>query len=401
MLPLARLTAVAITRPGYTGSLQTWADFVAEGHSLGLGNDSTAIGKLLRARLTTLGLWDSVAKRQPIAFESVNAVANAVQIGNPDVGVVWDAIAQQHSKLNDCIHHLPELDSVTAKVQVAVTTFCTRPDAALRFVHFLRGKDKGARYFKEQGYTDFVEEETAGQRELIVYAGAMLRPAVEQTITEFEKHEGVKVTRVYNGCGILVSQMKAGERPDLYFACDTRFMEQVQDLFDAPAEVSSNQLVIAVRKGNPLGIEKLGDLGKPGLRIGVGHEQQCALGAITRETFVRAGVYAAVKKNVVVVSPTGDFLINQLRSGSRASSPSLDAVVAYRSNVIPFAGELEGIPVTGIPCAAPHQPLAVSKSTAQRELSERLRDKLQSAESKQRFEKLGFGWQPAARLNIP
>ena len=98
-----------------------------------------------------------------------------------------------------------------------------------------------------------------------------------------------------------------------------------------------------------------------------------------------------------MVSPTGDFLVNQLRSGSRTSNAALDAVVVYRSNVVPFENELEGIPVTGIPCAAPHQPLAVSKSTAQRELSERLKNKLQSAESKQRFEKLGFGWQPAAK----
>src|SRR5207237_1048747 len=161
----------------------------------------------------------------------------------------------------------------------------------------------------------------------------------------------------------------------------------------APATVSSNQLVIAVRKGNPHGIAALRDLGKPGLRIGVGHEQQCALGAITKETFIRTGVYAEVKKNVVTVSPTGDFLVNQLRSGSRSSGPALDAVVAYRSNVIPFASELDAIPVTGIPCASPQQPLAVSRTTINPELSQRLKEALQSAESKQRFEKLGFGWQ--------
>jgi molybdate transport system substrate-binding protein len=397
VLPLARLTAVAVTRPGYTGSLQTWADFMAEGHSIGLGNDSTAIGKLVKSRLTQLNLWAAVEKRQPTTFESVNAVANAVQVGGIDVGIVWDAVALQHAKLKARITHLPELDSVTAKLQAAVTKYSSQRDAALRFVHYLRAKDKGARYFKEGGYTDFVEEESAGKGELVVYAGAMLRPAIEPTLIEFEKQHGVRLTRVYNGCGILVSQMRAGERPDLYFSCDTRFMEQVQDLFETPATVSSNQLVIAVPKGNPLGIQSLTDLGKPGLRVGIGHEQQCALGAITKETLVRAGVYASVRKNVAVVSPTGDFLINQLRSGVRSRNPSLDAVVAYRSNVIPFADELDAISVTGIPCAAPHQPLAVSKSTTQGELCQRLIEALQSGESKARFEKLGFGWKPAVR----
>lgn len=398
VLPLARLTAVAITRPDYKGVIHSWADLVDTGHTLGLANpDSTAVGKLLRQRLTELGLWDTVAKREPKYLISVNDVANSVQLGSVDVGVVWDAVAQQHAKLRDRIVHLPELESVTARVQVALTKYSTQPDAALRFVGFLRSKAGGARYFKEQGYTDIVTEDDAERPELLVYAGAMLRPAVEQTLTEFERREHVKITRVYNGCGILVSQMRAGQRPDLYFACDTRFMEQVEDLFEPAAEISSNQLVIAVPRGNPHEIHSLRDLGKPGLRVGVGHEQQCALGAITKETFLRAGVYAAVKKNVVVVSPTGDFLINQLRSGTRSSSPSLDAVVAYQSNVTPFADELEGIAVTGIPCAAPHQPLAVSRTTARPELCERLKAALRSAGSKERFEKLGFGWQPAAK----
>jgi len=36
------------------------------------------------------------------------------------------------------------------------------------------------------------------------------------------------VTRVYNGCGILVGQMQAGAKPDLYFACDAQFMAMVR-----------------------------------------------------------------------------------------------------------------------------------------------------------------------------
>ncbi len=139
------------------------------------------------------------------------------------------------------------------------------------------------------------------------------------------------------------------------------------------------------------------DLGKSGLRIGVGHEQQCALGAITRETFVRAGVYAEVQKNIRAVSPTGDLLINQLRSGAKASHPALDAVLAYRSNVTPFADELDAVPVTGIPCALPQQPLAISKSANHADLCRLLQKALESPESKARFEKLGFAWRPAAK----
>ena len=205
----------------------------------------------------------------------------------------------------------------------------------------------------------------------------MLRPAVEETITAFEKREGGKVTRVYNGCGILVAQMKAGERPDAYFACDKQFMDEVADLFTDQRDVSTNQLVILVHKGNPHGIKTLTDLGKPGLRIGIGHEKQCALGVLTQKTFKEGGVQEQVMKNVKVQSPTGDMLVNQLRTGS------LDAVVAYVSNAVPAADQLKAITID-IPCATAVQPVAAGQDSKHRQLTGRLMVRLRSAESQDR-----------------
>ena len=39
----------------------------------------------------------------------------------------------------------------------------------------------------------------------------MLRPAIEETIKDFEQREGAQVTTIYNGCGILVAQIKAAD----------------------------------------------------------------------------------------------------------------------------------------------------------------------------------------------
>lgn len=392
VIPVARMQAVAVARPNFPRPFQTWDDFLAPKNTIGLANpDAAAITKLLRAKLTETGHWAALEKRRPTEMVNVNDVANAVRLGSVDVGIVWDVTAKLHPTLP--VARPPELNPVAARVQIALTKFSEQPDAALRFARYLRAADKGAPHFRERGFSDVVEAESAGGAELVFYAGAMLRPAVEETLNEFERRENVHITRVYNGCGILVSQMKTGTKPDVYFACDPRFMEQVQDQFEPASNVSNNQLVIAVRKGNPHGIQGLRDLGKPGLKVGVGHEQQCALGTLTKESFIRTGLYAAVTKNVVVQSPTGDFLINQLRSGTNRSNAALDAVVVYRSNVVPFADELDAVPVTGIPCAAPQQPVAVSKTTGRPELSRRLLDALQSAESRARFEKFGFGWE--------
>jgi molybdate transport system substrate-binding protein len=386
---IAKMHAVVIVRPNFPTPIKTWDDFLAPGNKIGLGNtDATAIGKILKQHLQGAGLWDAVEKHDVKYMTNVNEVCNSVRLGSVDVGIVWDVIALPRPELT--IVKLKELNDVQARVQIALAKSSQQPTNARRFVNYLRAKDKGAPHLKRQGYSDIDEGDAMANRpELVVYAGAMLRPALEASLNEFEKRENVRITRVYNGCGILVSQMKTGEMPDIYFACDTTFMAQVRDEFEKPTNVSSNQLMIVTKKGNAKAkdLKQLLDLGKPGLRVGVGHEQQCALGALTKETFIRTGVYAQVIKNVVVQSPTGDFLINQLRTGS------LDVVVAYRSNVEPFKDELDGIPITGIPCAAPQQPIAVSKSTTHPDLSKRLMEFLQTEESRARFEKLGFGWE--------
>jgi len=144
--------------------------------------------------------------------------------------------------------------------------------------------------------------------------------------------------------------------------------------------------VIAVAKCKSFGLKEVKDLGKDNLKVGVGHEQQCALGAITKETFLKSGVYAAVRKNVKVESPTGDLLVNQLLTGA------LDAVVCYTSNVTPNLDKLDQIPITGIPCSSPDQPVAIAKGSAKQELAAKLIEYIRSAESRERFEKLGFGW---------
>jgi ABC-type molybdate transport system substrate-binding protein len=164
----------------------------------------------------------------------------------------------------------------------------------------------------------------------------------------------------------------------------------VHDLFVDSVDISTNQLVILVPRGNPHHITCLEDLGQPGLRVGVGHEKQCALGVLTQKTLQQGRFHDAVMKNVKVQSPTGDMLVNQLRIGA------LDAVVAYLSNATNSGDKLEAIKID-VPCAVAVQPIAVGKQTRYRYLALRLRDALLSSPSKERFEKSGFHWQAPSR----
>ncbi|HEX8913709.1 MAG TPA: substrate-binding domain-containing protein, partial [Humisphaera sp.] len=316
---------------------------------------------------------------------TVNEVANDVQIGSVDAAFVWDALVNQSPDALEAVP-APEFADTSATVSAAVLKTSPDPTAALRFLRYLSAADKGLAEFRAAGFTPVAAADPWDASPTVtLFAGSMLRPAVEETVKAFEAREGVRVTRVYNGCGILVAQMKAAGSPDAYFACDVSFMSQVKDLFLDPVDVSVNQLVILVPKANPKGIASLRDLATKDVKIGVGHEKQCALGALTEETLKQGKLYEQVRRNVRVESPTGDLLVNQLLAGS------LDAVVAYVSNATGHADELTAIKID-IPCALAVQPMAVAKESKHKQLTARLMGAIRTAESKDRFEAWGFRW---------
>jgi molybdenum ABC transporter molybdate-binding protein len=383
-IPLAHMTPVLAVKQGNPKNLRTLDDLLKPDVKVAQGNpDAAAIGAVTRDALRKTGQWDALHAKTAVFKLTVNDVANDVQVGAVDAGIVWDSTVKQTPGLEAVA--LPQFADAWAHVTAAVLRDTTRPTAALKFARFLAARDRGLPQFTAHGFTPVEGDEWAEEPELKVLAGSMLRPAVEDTIIAFEKREGVKVIRVYNGCGILVAQMKAGERPDAYFACDAQFMDEVSDMFTDRHDVSTNRLVILVHKGNPHGIKTLTDLGKPGLRVGIGHEKQCAMGVLTQKTFKEGGVQEQVMKNVKVQVPTGDMLVNQLRTGS------LDAAVAYISNAVPAGDQLEAIAID-IPCAIATQPVAVGKDSRYRQTISRLSVKLRSVESQERFQANGFKW---------
>jgi ABC-type molybdate transport system substrate-binding protein len=297
---------------------------------------------------------------------------------------VYDAILSTYLDL--IAVEIPEFRDAVSPVSIGVLRSSAQPAAALHFARYVSARDRGQKRYQEYGFTLAPGDVWEDVPELSVFAGSMLRPAIETTIREFELREGVRVSRIYNGCGILVAQMKAGQVPDAYFACDTEFMNQVPDLFPEPVDVSENELVIVVHKGNPHAIANLADLGNQGLRVGVGHEKQCAMGWLTQNTFRESGVQETVMKNVTVQSPTGDMLVNQILTGS------LDAAVVYLSNAAGAGEKLDAIQIQGLQCSVATQPFAISVDSPHAQTASRLFEHILTTESRQTFTDEGFRW---------
>lgn len=387
-IPLAQLHPVIVVRAGNPKHIQAIADLSRDDVSVVLANpEAASIGKVTQKLLEPTGTWAALQPRVKVFKPTVNDVANDVKIGAVDAGIVWDATARQYPELQAI--EAPPLNAGIETVTVGVLRASQKPTTALHFARYLGARDRGLPVFAQHHYTPVVGDAWAETPDLVLFSGAMLRPGVEKTLKEFETREGVRITTVYNGCGILTAQMRAGERPDAYFSCDTSFMTSVADLYLDPVNVVDNELMLIVAKGNPQNVRTPADLLRPGLRVGLPHHEKSAMGNIAWKMLTALNLYDKLGENLKVESPTGDFLINQIRTGS------LDVIIACRSNLGGVREYLDGVAIEH-PLARMTQPYAVGKATRYPQTMTRLRAAIISAESRQRFEAVGFGWRAAA-----
>ena len=387
-LAVARMRPVILVPKGNPEDIYTIDDLLREDVGVALANpDAASVGKNAKRILTATGHWAALSTHARVFKPTVNDVANDVRIGSVDAGIVWDATANQYDDLDGV--RVPEFDAETMQITIGVLQTSEQPTDALRFARYLAARDRGLRVFDTHGYEPADGDPWDEEPELLVFSGAMLRPGLESVIQSFQKREGVAVTTVYNGCGILVSQMQTGATPAAYVACDISFMEQVQDRFTTGKPLTENDIVILVRKGNPSGVASLADLARPELRVGLAHPTNSALGALTKRMLEQASLWDAVVENRKLDAATGDFLVNQIRAGS------LDAVVVYRSNAMSNPANLtEHLDIVNIdmPGSVAVQPIGVALDTEYPHLARRFQDAVLSSAARDEFLTNGFRW---------
>ena len=386
-IPVCSLMAGLIVKKGNPLNIDSLKSLMAKDNCrIVLANpEAASIGKFTKKVLHESGAWEALSARAIVMKPTVNEVANDIKLGAADVGFVWDAIANQYPELDFVA--LPQFESKTKSVTIGVLDSSTDPSAALKFARYVTSYDRGQKIFEEEGYKVSDGDQWSESPEILLYTGAMLNPAIRTRIEEFELRENVDIQLVPNGCGVLVSQMKAGARPDAYFSCDISFMDDVQDLFGSPTNVSSNDMIILAQNKMKGKIKSLDDLTSEGIRVGIAHPEKSALGALTVRLLNHLKIN--IEKNLLLNSATGDFLVNQLRAGS------LDAVIVYRSNALANSSTLDDAFIVNIddPMAVAIQPFAIGTNSSHRNLMMRLLDSLTGTESKSDFLKYGFKWE--------
>src|SRR5262249_13614476 len=157
----------------------------------------------------------------------------------------------------------------------------------------------------------------------------------------------------------------------------------VADLFQEAVNVSDTDIVIAVAKGNPLKIQSLEDLNKPGVRLAVGPAEKSTIGALTRTMLEAENHTAVMRRNVVSESITSSAVVAAVIRGSA------DAALAYETETQAEKDKLDVIHINTDSSKAV-QPFSIARQSKHKELSRRLYQAV--TRSKDHFQKAGFHW---------
>lgn len=382
--PLAILTPTIAVKKGNPKNISRVDDLLDSRIRVALGNpDAASIGKQTKLMFESQGKWEALKNNVTVFKSTVNEVAIDIRLGTVDTGIIWDATVNQ----------MPDLEKISVdffeaykkEIMIGVLTYSEQPTEALKFLRYVSAYDKSASIFNEKGYKAIKGDKWNIKPEILFFSGGVNRVAIEETIKKFERREGVEVIRVYNGCGILVSQMKAGEKPDVYLSCDVSFMGQVQSDFTDVENVSNTRIVIATKKGNPFQIKTFEDLAGENIRIGVCNPKQSALGALTQKLLQRRNLWDRIEPHIYSQTPTADLLVNQLRTSS------LDAVIVYEANLSQVKDKLTMVSVDDEDALA-IQNIGLNANTEYPYLTRRLIETLLGDESKDIYVKNGFHW---------
>lgn len=164
-------------------------------------------------------------------------------------------------------------------------------------------------------------------RPIMVFAGSASQPPLEEAARTFERQTGIPVNLHLGGSGAMLSQIRLTGRGDLYIPGSPDYLElaRAQNLVEGEAAILAYLVpALIVAKGNPLRIQSLEDLARPGLKVGMADPDGVCVGLYAVEVLTANDLDQKVRPN----------LRGQVESCARAASMiplgMADAVLGWR-----------------------------------------------------------------------
>ncbi len=218
---------------------------------------------------------------------------------------------------------------------------------------------------------------------LTVFAAASLTSTFEEMGKQFEAdHDGVTVTFNFAGSSDLVTQIQEGAPADVIATADTASMDKLtaDDLLGSgPTNFASNTLQIAIPPDNPAGVDGLGDLADPQVKLVVcAPEVPCGSAAVKVEE--AAGIsLSPVSEEASVTDVLG-----------KVTSGEADAGLVYVTDVIAAGDAVEGIEFPEAASAVNVYPIATVAASENAGLAQEFMDLVLSADGVSILTDAGF-----------
>lgn len=229
------------------------------------------------------------------------------------------------------------------------------------------------------------------ERELLLYCGAGIRPPVDELIEIFGREYGVKIIPDYAGSEVLLSKIRFIHQGDLYMPGDKHYVEQaaMEDMILSQRSVCYWVPTILVQKGNPKEIRGLEDLLKPGMKVGIGNPEACAIGRTSKQILAKNNIsWEDIEKNLIYQSLT----VNEL--GIQIQAKSLDAVIIWDAMARYYGKYGDEIPIVIEKNIISTIDIGVLKFTKDKALAEKFVDFLTSERGQAIFKRNNYRTSP-------
>lgn len=231
----------------------------------------------------------------------------------------------------------------------------------------------------------------AEKEELLLYCGAGIRPPTDELVKTFERECGVKVAVDYAGSEVLLSKTKLTGRGDFYMPGDKYYVDQAarEGMILSQRSVCYWIPTILVQKGNPKNICSLKDFLRPGIKLGLGDPNACAIGRTTQQVLARNNIAREdIEKNLVFQSLT----VNEL--GMQIQAEALDAVIVWDAMARYYSEYGDQVPIAPEKNVISTVDIGILKFTKNRELAEKFVDFVTSELGQEIFRKHKYSTEP-------
>lgn len=185
-------------------------------------------------------------------------------------------------------------------------------------------------------------DEPATQDSITVFAAASLTEAFTQIAADYEEQQGIEVRLSFGPSDGLATQIQEGAPADVFASASPRWMDAIAEdpgVTDR-ADFTRNILIVITPADDPAGIDRVEDLGRPGIKLVLAAEG-VPVGDYSRELLANAGIANEALANVVSNEDDVKGVVQKVALGEA------DAGIVYRTDVTPAVAD--GLEVVEVP----------------------------------------------------